>query len=238
MKLDDGIRDAVRTSTLEAYRLYMQQAHPWRFDPVNDIYRFAFTEEAWQALQLVLKHPGLKGYGFDYATAFKVGVASYEEGECYDRSEWPKSIAVPLPENTVPILEGGVHLTNIPDEIRYRLEHWIKRGYVFDRGADKLAYAVRMILRESTTVGHVVRLWPVLQHYLPHYAQEAVENRKARSPIPPGAFEHYWDCNGEGERGSLKPEFDMRRYATIERILIGAALIEGELDDRYPTFYS
>jgi hypothetical protein len=239
MKLDNQIKDHIRSHTIRAYQLYVQRAHPFDFDPIEDIYRHAFTEEQWNALQTVLKLSSLRDTGFKYATSFQLIVRDHEErgGELPKETMWPDWLSIPVPVDTVPNLYGGVPISALPDSTRVRLERWIKRGYVFDQGENKLDSVLSSILREATTVGHVVRLWPVLQRFLGDYARKAVENRKARSPIPPGAFEYYLDRNGEWKRGGLKPQFDMRRYATIERILLGAALLEGKPSAKYPTFY-
>lgn len=233
LELEGHIKEHLKTKLQEGYKKYWQAVHPFPFDPIEDIYRYAYTDEEWDMLQYMLdpgRPLGSLEQSFNMRSRFRLHLPQDVE----ERVTGGESIDIYL-HRDMPFVEGFT-LSRFPEHARKKVEPWMERWALFERGRVKLEDFTRDILYVSNTVGQLVRLWPVTENFLPQYTQETYrKHAKVRSAIPAEAGEWKWsESQRKNRMVGVHPKYDHMQIKNIERMLAGSTLLETELDNFYP----
>lgn len=239
------------------YDKFWQYKLPCPVDPVEDIYRRAFTDKEWAAMRYLMAHkPGVVVEN----TSFNL----YWTDSTTGRGDSPH-VTFSFPK-TLKLPDFGVKLEALPYSIQTQVRKWIDSVNYFRRLRDELYNRVegmmgrpntsapgswgrsrtaRELAPHAKTPGQVYRIWPQLQPFFPTAWKDAVRTASAKSRLPEqlgyvaNAGSHY--CTVEQfqcKSYDTKPEAK-KRFEDINQILelmaLGCDVIKKA--EGYPSFH-
>lgn len=222
--------------TLQArFRCYWHVMHPVNFDP-NEIYRIGWTDEDWDAFQLllkrraeVIKHGFLWSYDWDWnGQSIPDYVPEQASLNWPVRDDWP-SIEVQEKE--------------LPPAFQAEMREWIFEAYRYRALGQTLFDQVNYLVRVSTTYRRrgyhnqietetsicntpatLLAVWPELIPYIPSEERDVMRHRHMR-PSPPRVW-----TEEDHEEFHAVPGMSELNHA-----LQTMALIPEKVDDNYPS---
>ena len=199
------------------YLTYWHTVHPLTFDPIELIYRRAFTDKEWSALQLLRERRGevIKSHSFfEFHPSSVRGI----EGGIPETAH----ISFHLPEDMPSI---SIADNELPPKHLREILRWTIIAYRHKAEKMRLRSVVNFLMCNSTinTPGQLLHVWPGLVSHLSAEYRSVLRLRKNKSQPPYG-----WTPKRIAEfQGS--DEFER-----LDHVLTVLSLTDYKKDDNYP----
>jgi hypothetical protein len=220
MNLSKHFRRTFPWAVTDKFREYVAMIHPFPFDPVEDLYRYAFTDQAWASLRYLREErPEMLNANSHFT--FDIGALSFD---------------VYFYDEELPHIHFDI--TSIPSEKRPAMVQWFKDRVHFKELEERLDARLRALVGEidgaCNTYGQVARVWPALVPFFEDNARDSIIDRKAQSAVYK-TIEGYGSVEAfRGEDVCAPTEDDF--FAELDYLLVGMSL-HGKMEGRagYPS---
>lgn len=207
------------------YDSYVQAIHPLTFNPIEDLYQYRYSEQAWKSLCYLRDEvPDAVNSNRYFNTILHGMKVSFWVGEDF-----------------IPWLEFNFY--DIPHSgTRDKIEAWLLVLRQYEGDGDELRKRLNVLMDEAdgccNTPGQLIEIWPTLAPYLNEGMRTRINTRRARSKAPDyisGGYDspRRFRC----EEGSIKP-FDkdtVEQFQRLDHALVAAILIPDNCSDNYPS---
>lgn len=202
---------------INRYTPYWHAVHPLTFDPIELIYRAAFEEDEWEALQLLRQRRGEvinSSRTFDFHPSM---ISDIEGGVPKDAR-----VAFYLPDDMpkVSIKDTALPQTNLREIFK-----WIIVAYRHKAEREALRSMVYKLMHGSyiNTPGQLFHVWPGLVAHLDSRYRGVMRKRRCNSQLPV-----VWTADRIAEFQSTD------EFERLDHILAVLALTNYEKTDEYP----
>lgn len=193
---------------------------PFPLDPLY-LYRTLWGDDQWKGLDALNNVDGLLQKNSEMHLRFFWDEAQTNEVH----------IKVTLPE-PMPMGEGDwdeIDYYALPEEEQAMVRSWAVDWRKYQADTDRVEAALGSVVKASSTIGQVVRLWPDLIGFMRPHQQDEVNARAQRSPYPRDALE--WEYfQGQDAKQVLKEHFRPEYFQSLHDV-IAEALMLPEYDD-------
>lgn len=121
---------------------------------------------------------------------------------------------------------------DLPPSMKEGLMSWAKKWLAYELQSNAVSNKLGELFRVCNTVGHLLRVWPAVESFLPEEGRAKLIGRKARSPYPEAVLEREYNEAGKVIRQEVVEEWRPETLKPYE-LLITEALIMPELSSSH-----
>lgn len=226
--------DALRTRVEQQMVFRSLQLNPFPFKPL-EVYNAIHTVEERNAMDtLAYRFKGMMKVDDDLVIKFE----DFKFGLQYQGTKHvAMGMTIQLPSH-LPMCEGGTvsntmyEISMLPEWMRNELLAWAKRWVAYELQGMAVSNKLEELFRICNTMGHVRRLWPAIEGFLPEEGRAKLVGKKTKSPYPILAMDVEADDWGKVKSKKLKPEWQPSALKVYE-LLISEALVMAELKQHW-----
>lgn len=228
---------------------------PVPVDPIADIYRRAYSDKEWAAVRYLKQE---RPKALNVGSSFELYWTDDTSGnhKCpHITFEFPKKMTMP---------DIGIKLSELPTPIQNRLRSWIVSVNYFRSLQQELSARCKGVMGNPTGTGNnwqtrrrkdldpcvntpnqLYRLWPDCQPVMMSEWKREIQLAAMKSRLPShvgyqvrrNGNLHWATVDGFRTTSTHSDDYERKRFAEINQILLMVSLAEGVKRPKFPTFH-